>query len=104
MPTFVYTARNPDGTIQKGHLEAPSEEDVISSLQHRGLLITSIGRGDVAAEKKDIKFKKSKSGRGGRLGPGGEPAAADRHGRGPPRRGRRPHVQGLARLAPDDLQ
>jgi len=64
MPTFMYTARNADGTIQKGHLEAPSEEDVISSLQHRGLLITSIGRGDLPAEgKKDIKFKKSKSGR-----------------------------------------
>lgn len=63
MPTFIYTARNSDGTIQKGHLDAPSEEDVIASLQHRGLLITSIGRGDLPSEKKDIKFKKSKAGR-----------------------------------------
>ncbi|MBI2104713.1 MAG: type II secretion system F family protein [Candidatus Omnitrophica bacterium] len=42
MPTFVYTARNDQGAVQNGQLDAVSEDDVLATLQRRGLLVTSI--------------------------------------------------------------
>ncbi|MBI3330922.1 MAG: type II secretion system F family protein [Candidatus Omnitrophica bacterium] len=42
MPTFLYTARNEQGAVQNGQLDAVSEDDVLTTLQRRGLLVTSI--------------------------------------------------------------
>lgn len=42
MPTFLYTARDDRGTVQSGQLEAATEDDVLATLQRRGLLVTSI--------------------------------------------------------------
>lgn len=49
MPSFVYTARNQDGIVQSGHLEAVNEDEVVAILQHRGLLVTSISKRELAA-------------------------------------------------------
>lgn len=49
MPTFTYIARDREGEVQTGQLEAVSEDDVVSSLQHRGLLVTSITQRDLQA-------------------------------------------------------
>ncbi|MDP3722125.1 MAG: type II secretion system F family protein [Candidatus Omnitrophota bacterium] len=49
MSTFTYTARDQQGLAQKGHLDAPSAEEVAAILQHRGLLVTSISQKDVAS-------------------------------------------------------
>ena len=46
MPTFLYSARDEKGTVQTGNLDAPSEDEVIGILQHRGLLVTSISQRD----------------------------------------------------------
>ena len=42
MPTFAYTARDRQGAGQSGRLDAASEDDVVSTLQRRGLIVTSI--------------------------------------------------------------
>ena len=44
MPAFVYMARDRGGMIQSGHLEAVGEDEVISVLQGRGLIVTSLSR------------------------------------------------------------
>jgi len=47
MPTYSYTARNPEGAVQAGQLTAGDEEGAVAALQHRGLLVTSISRKDL---------------------------------------------------------
>lgn len=42
MPTFSYTARDQTGVVQTGRLDAPTEDDVVLTLQRRGLLVTSV--------------------------------------------------------------
>ena len=49
MPTFAYTARDRSGIVQTGRLDALSEDDVVSTLQRRGLLVTSISAAALAA-------------------------------------------------------
>ena len=44
MPSFTYIARDQDGSVQTGHLDAVTEDEIVSILQHRGLLVTSIAR------------------------------------------------------------
>lgn len=44
MPGFVYTARDGNGRMQSGHLEAVDEHEVAVVLQGRGLMITSLSR------------------------------------------------------------
>ncbi len=44
MPAYVYVARDRGGVIQSGQLEAAGEEDVLSVLQNRGLIVTSLAR------------------------------------------------------------
>ncbi len=48
MPTFTYTARDQKGSVQTGNLEALNEDQVVSMLQHRGLLVTSISLKDLS--------------------------------------------------------
>ena len=48
MPTFVYTARDQQGAVQTGRLDAMTEDEGISTLQRRGLLVTSIAQKDLA--------------------------------------------------------
>ena len=42
MPTFAYSARDREGAAQSGRLDAASEDEVVSTLQHRGLIVTSV--------------------------------------------------------------
>lgn len=49
MPTFTYTARDQEGLVQNGHLDASTEDEVIAVLQHRGLLVTAITQKGAAA-------------------------------------------------------
>jgi type IV pilus assembly protein PilC len=49
MPTFLYVARDGGGAAQTGQLDAVDEDQVAALLQHRGLLVTSITRKDLAA-------------------------------------------------------
>jgi type IV pilus assembly protein PilC len=52
MPTFTYTARNEQGVLQSGHLDAMTEDEVVAALQHRGLLVTSISQKDLEPSQK----------------------------------------------------
>ena len=49
MPTFTYTSRDEKGLVQTGHVDAVDEDQVVAILQHRGLLVTSITRRELAA-------------------------------------------------------
>ena len=49
MPTFTYTARDEQGLVQTGHLDAASEDEVVTVLQHRGLLVTRVALQDLKA-------------------------------------------------------
>ena len=62
MPTFTYTARDQQGLVQTGSLDAASEDEVIATLQHRGLLVTSITVKDLNQAPK-ISVKKFSSSR-----------------------------------------
>lgn len=44
MPTFDYSARTTQGTIQTGHLDAIDADELVAQLQRRGLLVVSIAR------------------------------------------------------------
>jgi type IV pilus assembly protein PilC len=57
MPTFTYTARNEQGVAQTGQLDAVSEDEVIATLQHRGLLVTSITQRTVEAAGRPLPAK-----------------------------------------------
>lgn len=48
MPTFTYVARDHRGTVQTGQLDALEEDDVVTILQHRGLLVTLVLKKDVS--------------------------------------------------------
>ncbi|MDP3703035.1 MAG: type II secretion system F family protein [Candidatus Omnitrophota bacterium] len=49
MPTFTFTSRDDKGLVQIGHVDAVDEDQVVAILQHRGLLVTSITRKELAA-------------------------------------------------------
>ena len=44
MPSFSYTARDRSGALQSGYLEAVDEDEVLSVLQNRGLIVTALSR------------------------------------------------------------
>ena len=46
MPSFIYSARDRNGVLQTGHLDAVGEEEVVGILQNRGLIVTSLTRKD----------------------------------------------------------
>ncbi len=48
MPSFVYMARDRSGTVQSGHLDAVGEDEVVSILQGRGLIVTSLSEREMA--------------------------------------------------------
>jgi len=50
MSTYTYTARDQQGLVQTGHLDAVAEEEVVNILQHRGLLVTSISQKDLVSQ------------------------------------------------------
>lgn len=49
MPGFIYMARDRNGVLQTGHLDAVGEEEVVAILQNRGLIVTSLSRKDAQA-------------------------------------------------------
>ena len=49
MPNFSYTARTRDGTVQTGRFEAANEDEAVTTLQHRGLIVVLLGHAEVAA-------------------------------------------------------
>ena len=49
MATFIYKARDQQGAVQSGALDASTEDEVIATLQRRGLLVTSIAQRDGVA-------------------------------------------------------
>ena len=49
MPSFFYMARDKQGTLQSGQLEAVDEDEVVAVLQNRGLFVTRLSRKDVLA-------------------------------------------------------
>lgn len=51
MPTFLYSARDEQGSVQTGNLDALTEDEVVGILQHRGLLVTSISQRDLLQAK-----------------------------------------------------
>ena len=61
MSTFVYTARDHQGAVQTGNLDGMTEDEVIATLQHRGLLVTSISEKDLAAAPKAAAVRKAQS-------------------------------------------
>lgn len=54
MPTFSYVARDQLGAAQAGQLDAASEDEVITVLQGRGLLVTSVAKRDLAAAPRPV--------------------------------------------------
>ena len=46
MPSFLYNARDRNGVLQTGHLDAVGEEEVVAILQNRGLIVTRLTRKD----------------------------------------------------------
>lgn len=44
MPSYTYTARDRGGSLQKGHLDGIDEDEVITTLQNRGLTVTGLSR------------------------------------------------------------
>ncbi len=42
MPNFKYTARNAEGNLVQGFIEASGQDEVISKLQGKGLVVTSV--------------------------------------------------------------
>ena len=60
MPTFTYAARDEQGIVHRGVLDAMTEDEVVAALQHRGLLITSLAR-QGAGDGREIVFKPSKA-------------------------------------------
>lgn len=47
MPSFTYSARDQNGMVQTGHLDALNEDEVVAVLQHRGLLVTAVSKKDL---------------------------------------------------------
>jgi type IV pilus assembly protein PilC len=42
MPTFMYTARDKQGRLARGHMDATSQDTALATLQGKGFLVTSI--------------------------------------------------------------
>ena len=47
MPNFSFMARDRNGVLQTGHVDALDEDEVLAVLQGRGLTVTSLSRADV---------------------------------------------------------
>ena len=62
MPTFTYAARDDQGTVHRGALDALTEDEVVTALQHRGLLITSISEKTLESARQ-ASFRPSRRGR-----------------------------------------
>ena len=48
MSTFTYIARDQEGIARTGQIDGVNEDDAVVLLQHRGLLVTSISKKDLA--------------------------------------------------------
>jgi len=48
MPTFTYIARDQQGLAHTGQIDGASDDEVVVLLQHRGLLVTSLSKKDLA--------------------------------------------------------
>ena len=46
MPSYTYMARDKNGLLQTGHVDAMDEDEVVAVLQNRGLIVTSLTRSD----------------------------------------------------------
>lgn len=62
MPIFSYKARNQEGVIQTGRFEATTEDEALVSLQHRGLLVITLGKGNILPAKKQPEFDLRRAG------------------------------------------
>ena len=47
MPQYVYAARDRSGTLQSGHVDAMDEDEVVSILHNRGLIVTALSCQDL---------------------------------------------------------
>ena len=61
MPTFTYRARDRQGVVQSGNLDASNEDEVIATLQHRGLLVTSVTQKDAGVAGRQVGVQRRKS-------------------------------------------
>lgn len=52
MPSFIYQARDQQGSLQTGHLDAVGEEEVVAILQNRGLVVTSLHQKEAGGGRK----------------------------------------------------
>jgi type IV pilus assembly protein PilC len=55
MPKYAYTARDQAGAVQNGWVDAKMTEEVVSILQRRGLLVTSVKEAGAAAKQAPVK-------------------------------------------------
>lgn len=60
MPSFAYMARDRNGILQTGHLDAVGEDEVVAILQNRGLIVTSLSRKDVPAMQKALARRRTR--------------------------------------------
>ncbi len=58
MPSFKYTARDGEGKLIQGVIEASGQDEVISKLQEKGLIITSVAEGTAQQTSVTKKAKK----------------------------------------------
>lgn len=63
MPTFAYTVRDQQGSLQTGSLDAIDQEEVVAILQRRGLLVTTISRKDLQPRRAATTARRFRSGR-----------------------------------------
>lgn len=54
MPTFTYIARDQEGLARSGQVDGVTEDEAIVLLQHRGLLVTSISKKDLAQKSRVV--------------------------------------------------
>ncbi len=58
MPSFKYTARDREGKLVQGAIEASGQDEVIGKLQEKGLIVTSVAEGTVQQTSITEKAKK----------------------------------------------
>lgn len=63
MPSYTYSARDQEGTVQAGFLEAVNEDEVVGILQHRGLIVTSVSQKTQATQKQRAAYRAAKRAR-----------------------------------------
>jgi type IV pilus assembly protein PilC len=51
MPSFLYKARDQEGVLQSGPIDATDEEEALAILQHRGLVVTSVTHKELEGER-----------------------------------------------------